>query len=467
MEEKNFGRIGEKFQQSLVKVIIEDKKFSEIIIDVLEPSYFDNAYFKYIVQNIKECYEKYNKIPDYVTLEQKIMSEGPENTTTRAHMDTLQDIKNHELKDPGYVKDVSMNFCKQQVLKRELKIVNKIIENGKFEDYHKIEEIIRKALQVGASTDDLRDVFFNIESVLDKDSRVPIPTGIHGIDNLLNGGLGIGEFGVVIAPLGVGKTSMLTLFANTAFNEGRNVLQIFFEDNMNNILRKHFTIWTGISADDQPDRKDEVIPMVEEARAASKGNLDLLKYPSGSITVSQIRTKLRKLAAEGKKVDLLLIDYIECIIPERSDFDEQWKGEGLIMRQLDAMTSEFNMAIWAAVQGNRQSISSEVVTSDQIGGSIQKAQIGHVVISVGKTLEQKEHNFATMTLLKSRIGKDGIVFQNCTFNNEYLHIDTESQNTLLGHKEEVAEKKRNRSSDVYKERLERELNLKNKTQENN
>ena len=134
---------------------------------------------------------------------------------------------------------------------------------------------------------------------------------------------------------------------------------------------------------------------------------------------------------------------------------------------IDISVEDTHMFFANDIYTHNSSISSEVVTSDQIGGSIQKAQIGHVVISVGKTLEQKEHNLATMTLLKSRIGKDGIVFQNCTFNNEYLHIDTESQNTLLGHKEEVEEKKRNRSSDLYKERLNRELNLKNKTQENN
>ena len=94
------------------------------------------------------------------------------------------------------------------------------------------------------------------------------------------------------------------------------------------------------------------------------------------------------------------------------------------MRSLEAMTSEFNIAIWTATQGNRESIASEVVTTDQMGGSIKKAQIGHVVMSVGKTMEQKEHNLATMTLLKSRIGRDGVIFQNCTFNNEMLIIDT-------------------------------------------
>jgi len=114
------------------------------------------------------------------------------------------------------------------------------------------------------------------------------------------------------------------------------------------------------------------------------------------------------------------------------------------------MTSEFEMAVWTATQGNRESISSEVVTGDQMGGSIKKAQIAHVILSIGKTLEQKEHNLATLTLLKSRIGKDGIIWQNCKFNNEYLLIDTETQNTLLGHEEQKTQDRAARTAEIYR-----------------
>ena len=85
-----------------------------------------------------------------------------------------------------------------------------------------------------------------------------------------------------------------------------------------------------------------------------------------------------------------------------------------------------------------------------MGGSIKKAQIGHVIISVGKTLEQKEHNMATITLLKSRIGKDGVVFQNCKYDNEFLIIDTESQNTLLGHEEQKTQDRAARTAEIYR-----------------
>jgi replicative DNA helicase len=260
----------------------------------------------------------------------------------------------------------------------------------------------------------------------------------------------MGELGVVLAPTGTGKTTLLTKFANTAYNLGYNVVQIFFEDNPGNIKRKHYTIWSGIAPDQQPEYKEEVIEKVTEAQSRSKGSIKLLKLSSDSVTVSEIKNKIRKFNSDGNKVDLLIIDYVDCITPERSTNGEEWKGEGSIMRSLESMTSEFGMAIWTATQGNRESISSEVVTGDQMGGSIKKAQIAHVILSIGKTLEQKEHNYATLSLIKSRIGKDGVVFSNCKFNNEFLVIDTDTQSTLLGHEEEQVQKRATRAADVYK-----------------
>ena len=117
MEERNFGHLGFSFQQSLIKAIIEDKKFGETIIDVLETKFFDNNSFRYIIENIKELHTKYNKIPIYETLGQKIISESSSEGASRVHLDTLEEIKNND-KDFEFVKDRALNFCKKQNLKK-------------------------------------------------------------------------------------------------------------------------------------------------------------------------------------------------------------------------------------------------------------------------------------------------------------------------------------------------------------
>ena len=52
-ETGNFGYLGYNFQVKLINLIISDKSFAQSILDVVESKYFDNQYFKLIVQIIK------------------------------------------------------------------------------------------------------------------------------------------------------------------------------------------------------------------------------------------------------------------------------------------------------------------------------------------------------------------------------------------------------------------------------
>jgi hypothetical protein len=167
--------------------------------------------------------------------------------------------------------------------------------------------------------------------------------------------------------------------------------------------------------------------------------------------MNQIKNQVRKMIAEGNKVDMIILDYIDCVVPDKMLGDE-WKSEGSVMRAFEAMCHELDIAGWTATQGNRNSISSEVVTTDQMGGSIKKAQVGHVIITVAKSLQQKEMNLATIAITKSRIGKDGIVFENCKFDNAMLEIDTEQSMTFLGLEEQKEERNKNRVKELLEKK---------------
>jgi hypothetical protein len=84
---------------------------------------------------------------------------------------------------------------------------------------------------------------------------------------------------------------------------------------------------------------------------------------------------------------------------------------------------------------HNSSIKSSIVEADQMGGSIKKGQIGHFIVSIAKSLSQKEEGKATMAILKSRFGKDGIVFEDVTFDNSRIQIDMGENNTGLTNSE--------------------------------
>ena len=438
----NFGYLGYGFQLKLMNLIITDKSFSQSIIDVIQPKYFDNTYFKLIMQLIKEYYEKYQSIPSFDVLEQLTIMEVSSEMARKYIFDMLKEIKETSFEDHLFVKEKSIKFCKQQELKKAIRKVENIMEKGEFESYDKCEEYIRDAIQIGEEDSGDFEVFHNMEEVLKDDFRHPIPTGLDGIDNLLNGGLAKGEIGVILAPTGVGKTTILTRFANTAFNMGYNVLQIFFEDNPKIIQRKHFTCWTGIELDKLAENKEKVLSKADEMKK-NGGKMILKKLASDEYTITQIKNQIRKIVSEGNHIDVVILDYIDCVIPHQA-FNDEWKGEGSIMRKFEAMCHELNLVGWTATQGNRSSISSEVVTTDQMGGSIKKAQVGHVIISVAKTLQQKEMGLATIAITKSRLGKDGVIFENCKFDNSTLEIDTQQSQTFLGFEEDKTERNRQR-----------------------
>ena len=76
--EKNFDYLGQSFQIQLLNQIVVDKLFAHSIIDVIEPNYFENKYFKIIIQMVKEYYSKYQNTPSFETLNQITRSELPQ-----------------------------------------------------------------------------------------------------------------------------------------------------------------------------------------------------------------------------------------------------------------------------------------------------------------------------------------------------------------------------------------------------
>ena len=91
---------------------------------------------------------------------------------------------------------------------------------------------------------------------------------------------------------------------------------------------------------------------VNEVKDSMPNKLILKKLPSDTITMSQIKNQVRKMIAEGINIDVILLDYIDCVLPEKNLGDE-WKSEGSVMRSFESMCHELDLVGWTATQGNR------------------------------------------------------------------------------------------------------------------
>jgi len=428
--EAGFGFLGIPYQRRLITQLIIDHKFASNIMSIVDPNYFTDLYLRIIASEIKNAFEIDEVIPDMDSLRFRLNSRSDNDTTKLYIKAQIDEIEESSLNDSEFVQSMAMKFCKQQELKKSVHDIQEIIDKGDLDSYDECEEILKRALEIGSDKDAGIDVFYDIEDVLREDFRKPIPTGIDGLDDKMNGGLSKGELGVILAPFGVGKTTMITKIANTAFDLGENVLQIFFEDIPKVIQRKHLSCWTGIALNDLAIEAHR--PTIDEKikeKSNGKGYLELKKFPSDGTTIPMIKNYVRKLSASGRKPTIILVDYIDCVTSTKS-YSEDYKAEGPIMRQFESLLSEFDMAGWTAIQGNRGSLEADVVDSTHIGGSIKKGQIGHFIVSVAKDLDQKESGRANMAILKSRFGVDGIVFTDIVFDNAKIQIIIEEGKAL-------------------------------------
>ena len=431
----DLGYLGETFQYRLTHEFMENHTFFEDLSSIIDQNMFTDPNLKTLVGVMKNYYEREGHVPSYDMLEVELRDISHSDKEIEIYLAILEKVRNSASDGVERTRELAEKFFKQQNIIRTANEILKIAGNGDTNQYEVCVDLLNDAMTKGTHNDFGEGLFDHINETLSDDYRVPIPTGIGKIDEALEGGLGKGELGVIIGPTSFGKTSLTTAMASHAACNGYKVLQIVFEDRIKQIQRKHLGRITGIEAKDLS--KPDVIDLVRQTidafpqKEELEKNLRIVKFPSGEKTARQIERFIKKLINSGFKPDLTIIDYFECLEHELDkSSSNEFSQEGKTMRRFEAMAGELDMAIWIPSQGTKDSINLELVTMDKIGGSVKKAQIAHVIMSIARTVDDIANNKATIAILKNRAGKSGKVFNNVEFNNGTCRISTDNVDEL-------------------------------------
>lgn len=193
------------FQEKIVQAMIMDRTWAAQIVEVLQVDFFEYAYLKKVSSSYVEYYEKYKEFPS-IDLLATIVASDLKNAADEAIRSQVKDflvrVSEHQnLGDLGYVKEKSLDFCKRVGLQKALEQSIDFIETEKYE---KVVETIKKAIAAGTEHSAGLDLTTDIDARYSETFRRTVATGIPELDQrkILNGGLGAGEIGVVIAATG-------------------------------------------------------------------------------------------------------------------------------------------------------------------------------------------------------------------------------------------------------------------------
>ena len=242
-------------------------------------------------------------------------------------------------------------------------------------------------------------------------------------------------------------------------NEGFKVLQIVFEDRIKQIQRKHYSKITQIEACNLS--KAEYVEYVKdilnnyENREMIQNNLRIIRLKSGEKTIEFIIELIKKHINNGFRPDMVIIDYFECIKLTGPASSSKWDKESDTMRKIESCANELNIAFWVPVQGNKDSINTDLVTMDNGGGSIGKLQISHIIMSITRSIDDIANNIATIAILKNRAGSSGRVIDGTFFNNGTCTISTDNiqevDNTMYFNNKEYQDKKFENEKDLRRQ----------------
>ena len=192
-------------------------------------AYKSSSYIFSTNQPIKSCciayFRKYKCFPTLgllVTIIRDDLSQQDDLILRDQIIQFLHRLKaNSDIADLAYVKDKSLDFCRKQAFKDALEQAVDLIQTDKFES---VVSLMKNAVAVGLPNSTGHDFFEDAEARFIKMNRQACPTGIACLDekDVLCGGLGRGEIGVVTANTGVGKSHWLVSVGAHAMKMGKN-----------------------------------------------------------------------------------------------------------------------------------------------------------------------------------------------------------------------------------------------------
>lgn len=440
LQKDNLGYLGVDFQFKLIKIFIEEPEYFIDFSSIINQNAFTETYLKTVVGVIKEYYKEYDLVPKYDMLLVKLREKAVTEDDLQYYEETVDKIKRASIDGLEEVGNIAERFFKQQEMIKGANKLKEIAGSGDLERYDECVKIIENINAIKRREADTSSPLDNVESDLSRENIVSIPTGIARLDEALGGGLDKGKIGIIIGSMGFGKTSMTTCIAANAATtrcegndfEGYKVLQIVFEDSHRDIHRKYFAKLSQVETrnlnkdEETTDYVRQILKNSEDSEFINN-NIRIIRLPSGEKSASDIKQIIKQKINEGFKPDLVIIDYFGCVAPEpgtsKGDITER---ESATMRKFENMAPDLDIAIWIPVQGNRDSITAELVTNDKIGGSIAKNQIAQVVLSITRSVDDIQNNLATITLLKNRSGLGGLTLSGILFNNGTCTISSEN-----------------------------------------
>ncbi len=348
-------------ERSVLGAILLNDANLHKISDLLQPGDFYSPAHQTIYQAIVDLSQA-NKRIDLVTLQDELNKRSMlEQIGGMVYLVSLQE----NIPAVGMVQQHAQIIKEKIVLRELIDSATTIITNCYAQDGKEIDSVL----------DDAEKIIFNIANKRASQSFVQlniwltktfqhlsnlkehakgltgVPTGYAALDEMTSGLQG-GDFVVLAARPSMGKTALALNIALHAAREGCSVGFFSLEMSAEQLTLRLLSSESGIANHNIRNAtisSDEWLRMTEAA--ARLGQLKVFIDDSAMLSIMDVRTKARKLKAEGK-LQFLIIDYLQLLYGSRR-YEQRHQEVSEISRSLKALAKELNIPVLALSQLSR------------------------------------------------------------------------------------------------------------------
>jgi len=397
----NLNSYGPGFQIKVLASLLNHKEFLINIHDILSDEYFDNQAHKWVIKEILKYYEKYHTTPTMEVF--KVELKKVQNEVLQISIkEQLKEAYKSSNDDLEYIENEFSSFCKNQQLKKALLSSVDLLNAG---DYESIKFLIESAMKAGQDKNVGHEYSKDIESRYREEHRIAIPTPWEEFNELLQGGLGGGDFGLMFGNPGGGKSWALVALGGHACKMGFNVIHYTLELGEDYVGRRYDAFFTHIPVNKILNHKKEV----EEVVGKVPGKLIIKEFPTGKATISTIESHIKKCIDLDFEPDLILIDYVDLLRSKRLSRERKEEIDDIYVGT-KGLARELNLPIWSVSQVNRAGSKDDIIEGDKAAGSYDKMMITDFAASLSRKKEDKVNGTGRFHIMKNRYGMDGLTF---------------------------------------------------------
>jgi replicative DNA helicase len=395
------SQYGLNFQIKVLSSLLKNKKFLLNVRDVVTPEYFDNQAIQWLVEQTIKYFDKYHSHPTLDTLHIEVKKIENEVLKTSV-VEQLKESYKASNEDQEYVEQEFSNFCKNQQLKKALLTSVDLLQSGLYDD---IRLLIDSALKAGMDKNLGHEYEKDVEDRYREEYRNPIATPWSGINQLLQGGLGGGDFGLIFGSPGGGKSWTLIALGATAVQAGFNVNHYTLELNEEYVGKRYDAYFTNISVNNIQNYRTDVEKIITNL----PGKLIIKEYPAGKATISTIEAHIQKCKDLDQRPDLIIIDYVDLLRANRLSKERKEEIDD-VYSATKGLARELTLPIWSVSQVNRAGANDDIIEGDKAAGSYNKMMITDFAISLSRRRQDKANGTGRFHIMKNRYGLDGVTY---------------------------------------------------------